>query len=74
MDGILILSLFSQAFEHLCSLEIVRPTEGATSRTQKEYRSLRLMANISQITEAVKRYPSCPNELKHWGTTPMLTL
>ena len=64
-------SLF-QAFEHLCALELVAPTEGGGSRLQKEYRMLTLQIENSEIVEALQRYPGCPIEVKQWAANPLL--
>lgn len=62
---------FYQAFEHLLALELVRPAEGSSNKTQKEYRLLTLQVEAAQIMEALQKYPSCPTELKQWGASSL---
>ena len=62
-----------KAFEHICALELVRLTDGAGSRTQKEYRPMALLMTQTQIMEALERYPSCPTEVKQWASSSLVT-
>uniref|UniRef100_A0A665SVG3 Origin recognition complex subunit 4 n=1 Tax=Echeneis naucrates TaxID=173247 RepID=A0A665SVG3_ECHNA len=56
-----------KAFEHLQELELIRPVDGSSAKTQREYRLMRLMLDHSQIVEALQKYPQCPTEVKQWG-------
>ncbi|KAK2143556.1 hypothetical protein LSH36_832g01031 [Paralvinella palmiformis] len=56
-----------KAFEHLCALELVRPVDGSTGRTQKEYQAMTLLVDSTQVTEALQKYPNCPTEVKQWA-------
>ena len=56
-----------QAFEHLCALELVRPVDGSTGRSEKEYQAMTLLVDSTQVTEALQKYPSCPTEVKQWA-------
>ncbi|XP_068165102.1 origin recognition complex subunit 4 isoform X2 [Antennarius striatus] len=58
-----------KAFEHLQQLELIRPVDGAASKTQREYQLMRLMLDHSQITEALQKYPQCPIDVKQWATS-----
>lgn len=56
-----------QAFEHLQQLELIRPVDGSSAKTQREYQLMRLMLDHGQIMEALQKYPQCPTEVKQWG-------
>ncbi|XP_038079372.1 origin recognition complex subunit 4-like isoform X1 [Patiria miniata] len=60
-----------KAFEHLVSLEIVKPVDGHGSRTQKEYRAMSLLVTSAQLMDVLNTYPGCPSELKHWASNPL---
>lgn len=60
-----------QAFEHLQQLELIRPLDSASSRTQREYQLMRLMLDQSQIMEALQKYPQCPTDLKQWAMSAL---
>lgn len=57
----------TQAFEHLIALEFVKPLDGSSAGTQKEFRLMVLLVDPSQIMEALQCYPDCPTELRHWA-------
>ncbi|KAF3688389.1 Origin recognition complex subunit 4 [Channa argus] len=56
-----------KAFEHLQQLELIRPVEGSSAKTQSEYQLMRLMLDHSQIMEALQKYPQCPTDVKQWA-------
>ncbi|XP_053710587.1 origin recognition complex subunit 4 isoform X1 [Synchiropus splendidus] len=56
-----------KAFEHLQQLELIRPADSATLKTQREYQLMRLMLDPSQIMEALQKYPQCPTDVKQWA-------
>ncbi|KAI3366139.1 hypothetical protein L3Q82_009960 [Scortum barcoo] len=56
-----------KAFEHLQQLELIRPVDGSSAKTQKEYQLMRLMLDHSQIMEALQKYPQCPTDVKQWA-------
>ncbi|XP_022045000.2 origin recognition complex subunit 4 [Acanthochromis polyacanthus] len=56
-----------KAFEHLQQLELIRPVDGSSSKTQKEFQLMRLMLDHSQIMEALQKYPQCPTDIKQWA-------
>ncbi|KAM6893849.1 origin recognition complex subunit 4 [Xenentodon cancila] len=58
-----------KAFEHLQQLDLIRPVDGAASKTQREYRLMRLMLDHGQIMEALQKYPQCPTDIKQWATS-----
>lgn len=60
-----------QAFEHLQQLELIRPLDNASSRTQREYQLMRLMLDQSQIMAALQKYPQCPTDLKQWAMSAL---
>lgn len=60
-----------KAFEHLQQLELIRPLDSASSRTQREYQLMRLMLDQSQIMEALQKYPQCPTDLKQWAMSAL---
>ncbi|XP_077996563.1 origin recognition complex subunit 4-like [Glandiceps talaboti] len=56
-----------KAFEHLQTLELIKPADGGGQRSQKEYRPMTLLVDSSQISDALLKYPNCPTEVKHWN-------
>ena len=60
-----------QAFEHLCTLELVRQIEGSTAKCQKEYRQMNLLVEASQIVDALQKYPGCPTDVRQWGQSSL---
>ncbi|XP_047432230.1 origin recognition complex subunit 4 [Mugil cephalus] len=56
-----------KAFEHLQQLELIRPADGSSAKTQREYQLMRLMLDHSQIMEALQKYPQCPTDVKQWA-------
>ncbi|TWW63820.1 origin recognition complex subunit 4 isoform X1 [Takifugu flavidus] len=56
-----------KAFEHLQQLELIRPVDGPTAKSQKEYQLMRLMLDHSQIMEALQKYPQCPTDVRQWA-------
>ncbi|XP_075685382.1 origin recognition complex subunit 4 isoform X3 [Rhinoderma darwinii] len=60
-----------KAFEHLYQLELIKPMEGLSVRTQKEYRLMKLLLDDSQISEALQKYPNCPTDLRQWAMSSL---
>ncbi|KAM4627040.1 origin recognition complex subunit 4 isoform 2-T3 [Discoglossus pictus] len=60
-----------KAFEHLNQLELIKPMEGLSVRTQKEYRLMKLLLDNTQISEALQKYPNCPTDVKQWATSSL---
>lgn len=58
-----------QAFEHLQQLELIRPLDSSSAKTQREYQLMRLTLDHSQIMEALQKYPQCPTDVKQWATS-----
>uniref|UniRef100_A0A3Q2ZP97 Origin recognition complex subunit 4 n=1 Tax=Kryptolebias marmoratus TaxID=37003 RepID=A0A3Q2ZP97_KRYMA len=58
-----------KAFEHLQQLELIRPVDGSSAKTQREYQLMRLMLDHSQIMEALQKYPQCPTDIKQWAAS-----
>uniref|UniRef100_A0AAQ6AAE9 Origin recognition complex subunit 4 n=1 Tax=Amphiprion ocellaris TaxID=80972 RepID=A0AAQ6AAE9_AMPOC len=56
-----------KAFEHLQQLELIRPVDGSSAKTQREFQLMRLMLDHSQIMEALQKYPQCPTDVKQWA-------
>uniref|UniRef100_A0A3B5QHW4 Origin recognition complex subunit 4 n=1 Tax=Xiphophorus maculatus TaxID=8083 RepID=A0A3B5QHW4_XIPMA len=56
-----------KAFEHLQQLELIRPADGASAKTQREFQLMRLMLDHGQIMEALQKYPQCPTDVKQWA-------
>ncbi|XP_051913848.1 origin recognition complex subunit 4 isoform X1 [Hippocampus zosterae] len=56
-----------KAFEHLQQLELIRPVDGSSAKTQHEYQLMNLALDSSQIVEALHKYPQCPTDIKQWG-------
>ncbi|XP_016535498.1 origin recognition complex subunit 4 isoform X2 [Poecilia formosa] len=61
--------IIMKAFEHLQQLELIRPADGASAKTQREFQLMRLMLDHSQIMEALQKYPQCPTDVKQWATS-----
>lgn len=59
--------MFSQAFEHLVELELVRAVDSAASKVQREYQLMKLMLEHGQVMEALQKYPQCPTDVKQWA-------
>lgn len=62
-----VLCVFSQAFEHLVELELVRAVDSAASKVQREYQLMKLMLEHGQVMEALQKYPQCPTDVKQWA-------
>ncbi|NP_001081561.1 origin recognition complex subunit 4 [Xenopus laevis] len=60
-----------KAFEHLHQLELIKPMEGLSVRTQKEYRLMKLLLDNTQIVEALQKYPNCPTDVKQWAMSSL---
>nr|XP_057908234.1 origin recognition complex subunit 4 [Doryrhamphus excisus] len=60
-------AVIMKAFERLQQLELIRPVDGSSARTQREYQLMRLALDHSQIMEALQKYPQCPTDIKQWG-------
>ncbi|XP_071978303.1 origin recognition complex subunit 4 isoform X1 [Engystomops pustulosus] len=60
-----------KAFEHLYQLELIKPMEGLSVRTQKEYRLMKLLLDHSQISEALQKYPNCPTDVRQWAMSSL---
>ncbi|KAM3916456.1 origin recognition complex subunit 4 isoform 1-T2 [Leptodactylus fuscus] len=60
-----------KAFEHLYQLELIRPMEGLSVRTQKEYRLMKLLLDGNQISEALHKYPNCPTNVRQWAASSL---
>ncbi|XP_018422278.1 PREDICTED: origin recognition complex subunit 4 [Nanorana parkeri] len=60
-----------KAFEHLHQLELIKPMEGLSVRTQKEYRLMRLLLDNSQVLEALQKYPNCPTDVRQWAMSSL---
>ncbi|XP_034038045.1 origin recognition complex subunit 4 [Thalassophryne amazonica] len=56
-----------KAFEHLQQLELIRPADSSSAKTQREYQLMRLVLDQSQIMEALQKYPQCPTDVKQWA-------
>ncbi|XP_061534982.1 origin recognition complex subunit 4 [Phycodurus eques] len=56
-----------KAFEHLQQLELIRPVDGSSAKTQREYQLMKLTLDNCQIMEALQKYPQCPTDIKQWG-------
>ncbi|KAK5847940.1 hypothetical protein PBY51_017029 [Eleginops maclovinus] len=56
-----------KAFEHLQQLEMIRPVDSSTAKTQREYQLMRLMLDHTQVMEALQKYPQCPTDVKQWA-------
>lgn len=64
-------SVVLKAFEHLQALELVKPLDAGSTRTQKEYRPVILLVHPIQLKEVLQKYPSCPTEIKHWAISSL---
>uniref|UniRef100_A0A6I8T2D6 Origin recognition complex subunit 4 n=1 Tax=Xenopus tropicalis TaxID=8364 RepID=A0A6I8T2D6_XENTR len=60
-----------KAFEHLHQLELIKPMEGLSMRTQKEYRLMKLLLDNTQVIEALQKYPNCPTDVKQWAMSSL---
>ncbi|XP_063789819.1 origin recognition complex subunit 4 [Pseudophryne corroboree] len=60
-----------KAFEHLHQLELIKPMEGLSIRTQKEYRLMKLLLDNCQISEALQKYPNCPTDVRQWAMSSL---
>ncbi|XP_075037025.1 origin recognition complex subunit 4 [Mixophyes fleayi] len=60
-----------KAFEHLHQLELIKPMEGLSVRTQKEYRLMKLLLDNVQISEALQKYPNCPTDVRQWAMSSL---
>ncbi|CAH1774753.1 unnamed protein product [Owenia fusiformis] len=58
-----------KAFEHLIALELVRPMDGSSSRTQKEYRLLCSLIDSTQVEDSLQTYPGCPTDIRQWAAS-----
>ncbi|XP_076366862.1 origin recognition complex subunit 4 isoform X2 [Tachypleus tridentatus] len=57
-----------KAFEHLQTLELVKPITGGALRTPKPFRLVRVLMDPIQVHEALQRYPNLPTELEQWAS------
>lgn len=62
-----------KAFEHLVALELIRPVDGSGVKTQKEYRLMTLLVDVTQVSEALQKYPGCPTEIQQWAQIAVLS-
>ncbi|XP_030064922.1 origin recognition complex subunit 4 isoform X2 [Microcaecilia unicolor] len=60
-----------KAFEHLQQLELIKPMEGVSVRSQKEYQLMKLLLDSGQIMDALQKYPNCPTDVRQWATSSM---
>ncbi|KAM6269323.1 origin recognition complex subunit 4 isoform 1-T1 [Porphyrio hochstetteri] len=60
-----------KAFEHLLQLELVKPIERPSIRTQREYLFMKLVLDSSQIMDALQVYPNCPTDVKQWAESSL---
>ncbi|XP_009460087.1 PREDICTED: origin recognition complex subunit 4 [Nipponia nippon] len=60
-----------KAFEHLLQLELVKPIERPSVRTQREYLLMRLLLDNNQIMDALQAYPNCPTDVKQWAASSL---
>ncbi|NXL84272.1 ORC4 protein, partial [Alectura lathami] len=60
-----------KAFEHLLQLELVKPMERPSIRTQREYLLMKLLLDNNQIMDALQAYPNCPTDVKQWATSSL---
>ncbi|EOA97413.1 Origin recognition complex subunit 4, partial [Anas platyrhynchos] len=60
-----------KAFEHLLQLELVKPIEKPSVRTQREYLLMKLLLDNTQIMDALQAYPNCPTDVKQWATSSL---
>ncbi|XP_040416737.1 origin recognition complex subunit 4 isoform X2 [Cygnus olor] len=60
-----------KAFEHLLQLELVKPIERPSVRTQREYLLMKLLLDNNQIMDALQAYPNCPTDVKQWATSSL---
>ncbi|XP_029461285.1 origin recognition complex subunit 4 isoform X2 [Rhinatrema bivittatum] len=60
-----------KAFEHLHQLELIKPMEGLSLRTQKEYQLMKLLLDHDQLMDALQKYPNCPTDVRQWATSSL---
>ncbi|XP_048455526.1 origin recognition complex subunit 4 isoform X4 [Rhincodon typus] len=60
-----------KAFEHLQQLELIKPMDGASLRTHKEYQLVKLLLDSSQIMDALQKYPQCPTDVQLWAASSL---
>ncbi|KAM6078907.1 origin recognition complex subunit 4 isoform 3-T3 [Theristicus caerulescens] len=60
-----------KAFEHLLQLELVKPIERPSVRTQREYLLMKLLLDNNQIMDALQAYPNCPTDVKQWAASSL---
>ncbi|GAB1608669.1 origin recognition complex subunit 4-like [Argonauta hians] len=65
-------SVVLKAFEHLQSVELIKPFHGSCTRVQKEYQPMILLVHPMQLKEVLQKFPSCPIEVKHWANTSVV--
>nr|XP_028601395.1 origin recognition complex subunit 4 [Podarcis muralis]XP_028601403.1 origin recognition complex subunit 4 [Podarcis muralis]XP_028601408.1 origin recognition complex subunit 4 [Podarcis muralis]XP_028601415.1 origin recognition complex subunit 4 [Podarcis muralis] len=58
-----------KAYEHLLHLELIKPVEGPSMCTQREYLLMNLLLDNNQIMDALQVYPNCPTDVKQWATS-----
>ncbi|XP_052531716.1 origin recognition complex subunit 4 isoform X3 [Tympanuchus pallidicinctus] len=60
-----------KAFEHLLQLELVKPIERPSVRSQREYLLMELLLDNNQIMDALQAYPNCPTDVKQWAASSL---
>ncbi|NWW93047.1 ORC4 protein, partial [Rhynochetos jubatus] len=60
-----------KAFEHLLQLELVKPMEKPSVRTQREYLPMKMLLDNNQIMDALQAYPNCPTDVKQWAASSL---
>ncbi|XP_065607435.1 origin recognition complex subunit 4 [Cyrtonyx montezumae] len=60
-----------KAFEHLLQLELVKPIERPSVRSQREYLLMKLLLDNNQIMDALQAYPNCPTDVKQWAASSL---
>ncbi|XP_031446641.1 origin recognition complex subunit 4 isoform X4 [Phasianus colchicus] len=60
-----------KAFEHLLQLELVKPIERPSVRSQREYLLMELLLDNNQIMDALQVYPNCPTDVKQWAASSL---
>nr|XP_033803217.1 origin recognition complex subunit 4 isoform X2 [Geotrypetes seraphini]XP_033803218.1 origin recognition complex subunit 4 isoform X2 [Geotrypetes seraphini]XP_033803219.1 origin recognition complex subunit 4 isoform X2 [Geotrypetes seraphini] len=63
--------IIMKAFEHLQQLELIKPVEGVSVRSQKEYQLMKLLLDGGQIMDVLQKYPNCPTDIRQWATSSM---
>ena len=56
-----------KAMERIVDLRIVKVVESAASHSRKEFQSVRLMIESSQVLQVVQRHEECPITLRFWA-------